>query len=125
MWYFLFICSLLIPIALILFVYLIWKKTPKEINSIYGYRTKRSTRNIDTWNYANKLCGKIMFIMGIIITIPTIIVEVLYYGKELEAVSIVVNIIVGIQLILMLSMIPFVEYSLNKKFDKDGNLLTR
>ena len=125
MWYFLFICSLLIPIALILFVYLIWKKTPKEINSIYGYRTKKSTRNIDTWNYANKICGKIMFIMGIIITIPTIIVEVLYYGKELEAVSIVVNIIVGIQLILMLSMIPFVEYSLNKKFDKDGNLLTR
>lgn len=67
------------------------------------------------WNYANKLCGKIMFVMGIIITIPTIIVEAYYYGKELEAVSIAVNIIVGIQLILMLSMIPFVEYSLNKK----------
>ena len=102
----------------------IWEKTPKEINSIYGYRTKRSTRNIDTWNYANKLCGKIMFVMGII-TIPTIIVEAYYYGKELEAVSISVNIIVGIQLILMLSMIPFVEYSLNKNFDSDGKLLTR
>ena len=125
MWYLLFIFTLLTPISLIIFGYLMWKKTPQEINYTYGYRTKKSMKNIDTWKYANKLCGKIMFVMGLIITIPTTIIGVLYYGKELEIFSIAVLIIVGIQLILMLLMIPFVEYSLNKKFDKDGKLLTR
>ena len=125
MWYFLFICLFLIPISLILFGYLMWKKTPQEINYAYGYRTKKSMKNIDTWNYANKLCGKIMFVMGLIITIPTTIVGVLYFGCEGKTLTITFFTTVGIQLILWLSMIPFVEYSLNKKFDKDGNLLTR
>ena len=125
MWYFLFICSLLIPISLIVFGYLMWKKTPQEINYTYGYRTDKSMRNIDTWNYANKLCGKIMFIMGLIITIPTTIVEVLYYGCENNTLSIIILAIVGIQIILMLLIIPVIECSLNRKFDKDGNLLTR
>ena len=83
MWYFLFICSLLIPISLILFGYLMWKKTPQEINYTYGYRTDKSMKNIDTWNYANKLCGKIMFIMCLIIILPTTIVEVLIMAVKI------------------------------------------
>ena len=125
MWYFLFICTLLISFMQILFGYLMWKKTPQKINYTYGYRTKKSMKNIDTWNYANKLSGKIMFVMGLIITIPTTIVEVIYYGSEGKTLTIAFFAIIGIQLILMLLMIPIVEYSLNKKFDKDGNLLTR
>ena len=99
-----------------------WKKTPQEINYTYGYRTDKSMKNIDTWNYANKLCGKIMFIMCLIIILTTTIVEVLYYGCENNTLTITVLAIVGIQLILMLLIIPVIECSLNKKFDKDGNL---
>tara|TARA_B110000003_G_scaffold126761_3_gene128812 strand:- start:694 stop:969 length:276 start_codon:yes stop_codon:yes gene_type:complete len=33
---------------------------PKEINSIYGYRTKASMRNQKSWNFAQKQSSKLM-----------------------------------------------------------------
>lgn len=33
---------------------------PKEINSIYGYRTKASMRNQKSWNLAQKQSSKLM-----------------------------------------------------------------
>ncbi|MES2265239.1 MAG: SdpI family protein [Bacteroidota bacterium] len=48
---------------------------PKEINSLYGYRTKRSMKDQQNWDEGNKYstqllfkCGLVLFITGIIIT---------------------------------------------------------
>ena len=41
-WMFLFVCNLLIPVTMILVGRRFYKKPPKNINSLSGYRTTRS-----------------------------------------------------------------------------------
>lgn len=56
-WWFMFVCNLLIPILMIVCGRMMWKYPPKEINRGWGYRTKRSMKNIDTWKFAHDYCG--------------------------------------------------------------------
>ena len=41
---------------------LLFRKTPKEINYVYGYRTKRSMMNEETWRFANQYFGKAWYL---------------------------------------------------------------
>lgn len=44
---------------------LLFKFPPKKINSLYGYRTHRSMKNQDVWNYAQKKSAKEMMKVGL------------------------------------------------------------
>lgn len=33
---------------------------PYEINMVFGYRTKMSTKNRDTWEFAHQYCGNVV-----------------------------------------------------------------
>ena len=46
--------DLMIPLIMIVFGKVFLKNPPKEINLIYGYRTGRSMKNKDTWNFAHR-----------------------------------------------------------------------
>ena len=61
-WIFMLIMVLLIPLTMIFFGWLLFRKTPKEINYVYGYRTKRSMMNEGTWRFANQYCGKAWYL---------------------------------------------------------------
>ncbi len=41
------------------------KYPPKKINWLYGYRTKRSMRNIEVWTFAQAYVAKAMQSMGL------------------------------------------------------------
>ena len=49
-WIFMLIMDLLLPFTMIGFGRYFMKKAPKEINSVFGYRTSMSMKNKDTWN---------------------------------------------------------------------------
>ena len=55
---FMLIVVLLIPFTMLFFGWLLFRRTPKEINYIFGYRTKRSMRNEETWKFAINILGK-------------------------------------------------------------------
>ena len=57
-WIFMLIMDLLLPFTMIGFGRYFMKKAPKEINSVFGYRTSMSMKNKDTWEFAHKYCGK-------------------------------------------------------------------
>ena len=61
-WIFMLITVLLIPLTMIFFGWLLFRKTPKEINYVYGYRTKRSMMNEETWRFANQYFGKAWYL---------------------------------------------------------------
>jgi len=61
-WIFMFIMVLLIPLTMIFFGWLLFRKTPKENNYVYGYRTKRSMMNEETWRFANQYFGKAWYL---------------------------------------------------------------
>jgi len=52
---------LLLVISLIYYFF-----PPKKINSLYGYRTPRSMKNLDNWNYANKYSSRGILIVSVI-----------------------------------------------------------
>ena len=52
-------CDLIVPIVMIIGGRMMWKHCPKSINGIVGYRTHRSTKNMDTWKFAHEYCGKL------------------------------------------------------------------
>ena len=64
-WWFIFCFNQLTPILMILGGQIMWKHSPKNINSIIGYRTSRSMKNIDTWLFAQKHCGKLWWKIGL------------------------------------------------------------
>ena len=120
-WIFMFIMNLLIPIVMILVGISFRKSAPKDINNIYGYRTKMSMKNRDTWEFAHRHCGKIWATVGLVIAPLSAIPLLFVLGKSKEVVGATGSLICSIQVaILILSILP-TELALNKFFDKDGN----
>jgi len=33
---------------------------PKEINDLYGFKTKATSRNQETWDYGHRICGNVL-----------------------------------------------------------------
>ena len=86
---------------------------PKKINYLYGYRTTSSMKNIERWNFAQKLSSKLLLICGILLLITGIVGLILYPDQS------VINII-GIVESILLNIFIFIktEFDLKKKFGK-------
>jgi uncharacterized membrane protein len=98
------------------FIYL--KYQPKEISTIYGYRTTTSMCNNDIWEFANKESAKYM----IIASLATIIFQLLgiilnYTSEDFLPLS------YGFLIISLGLSIWKTEIEINKVFDKEGNRL--
>ena len=120
-WTFMLVCDLLVPITMILFGWIFIHRPPKKINSIYGYRTSRSMKNQDTWEFAHYYCGKLWGILGTIMFVITIVFQIFVLGKEQECVGALGLLFVFIQMsVLILTVIP-VQRALKHTFDENGN----
>ena len=117
------ICSLidyLIPATMIVLGFVLLKKPPKKINSIYGYRTTRSMKNRHTWDFAQKTCGKVWIWGGSILVILTLTPFLAALRQELDTVLIISCAVVGAQVVAMLLTLFPVEHALKKNFDAYG-----
>ena len=118
MFIFLSVCSLLVPLSMILLGYT-WKDNPpKDRQGISGYRTTMSRLNDETWKYAHKYWGGINFVLGIILAILSFLVLILMKDDtNFEMISVY---LVFLQLgIMVLTIIP-TEFLLHKHFTKQG-----
>lgn len=122
-WWFMLVCTLLIPVTMAITGYRMWKHFPDKINPALGYRTRRSMQNMDTWKFANAYCGQLWYKVGLVQVIPTIAVQVQYVNRHVNEVGIASLVIVCVQLTVMLLLIIPVEKALKKKFYKDGTVL--
>ena len=115
-----FVCTLLLPLIMLISGYCMYKNPPKEIHGWVGYRTQMSKKNKDTWAFAHDYCGRLWMKLGRILLIPTIIIQIPCIQYSDNIISIVVLIIEGIQLIVLLASIVPVEKALKKTFDENG-----
>ena len=53
-WIYMLVMALLVPSAMIGFGWLFMRRTPKTIQSLFGYRTAMSMKNKDTWEFAHQ-----------------------------------------------------------------------
>ena len=121
-WFYMVFIDSLIPIAMIGFVFYFSKKAPKGINSVFGYRTRSSMRNRETWEYAHKHCGKVWLLTGCVtlsLSYISLIVMLLTLSKCLPTIGLYGGIVCGIQLVILIASIFPTEVALKKKFDSD------
>ena len=86
-WIFMLIMDLLLSFTMIGFGKYFMKKAPKEINSVFGYRTSMSMKNKDTWEFAHKYCGKVWYVCGMVMLPITVIFMLLVIGKSEDCVG--------------------------------------
>ncbi len=102
------------PVILLIGGIALYVKPPVKINPIYGFRTRTSSRNEQTWAYCNQLTAKIMIADGILSVIAlmatqnvtTQILGVLEMGELINIFAVAV----------ILLSIPFVNHCCKKKF---------
>ena len=99
-WIFMFCCTLLIPIIMIIAGNSMRLGKFKTINSIVGYRTRRSMKNQQTWDYA--------------------IAMLLFMGEDTDHIGVVGSVITVLQMIPLFLSIAIVEKKLREKFDENG-----
>ena len=119
-WIFMLIMVLLIPFTMIFFGWLLFRKTPKEINYVYGYRTKRSMMNEETWRFANQYFGKVWYLCGLISAPLSVIAIAIVFGKGPGTVGMVGGIITMLQMLPLIGAIVPTESELKKNFDENG-----
>lgn len=111
---------LLIPGVMLFFGWRFLKKPPKSINGFYGYRTSRSMKNRQTWNYAHQVCGKLWFWVGAVMLPLSLLAMLPALDRDVEATGMWLVGVVGVQVVIMVSTILPVEGALKRKFDKYG-----
>ena len=119
-WYFMLILVLLMPLFMTGFGWMFMTNAPKDINTSFGYRTKRSMKNQDTWDFAHKHFGKTWFICGIVLIPASLVLMFLVMGREADVIRTTGFIILGLQLFLMLGAILPTETALKNNFDEFG-----
>lgn len=95
-------------------------KPPKKINGLYGYRTSRSMKNQQTWDYAHQVCGKLWFRAGIVMLPLSLLAMLPALGKDTQVLGIWLMGVVLVQVVVMIATIFPVEKALKRKFDKFG-----
>ena len=115
-WIFMSIFNLLVPILMLIIGYLMKKHPPKDINGIVGYRTAKSTKSQEAWDFAQNYCGILWLKVSLPMIVIAIIVDVLTYGRARNVVGNVGFVLEMLQcLFLVITIIP-VEKQLKKKF---------
>ncbi|GAA0125097.1 SdpC immunity protein SpdL [Clostridium sp. CTA-19] len=87
---------------------------PRKINRIYGYRTKLSMKNEDTWNVAQKYSANTFIILGFIYLALEFILNQLSKTINVSYENIII--LIGLVIMIILD-----EMHLKKIFNNDGN----
>ena len=120
-WIAMFICNLLVPLLMIIFGRIMYKHAPKSINGVYGYRTSMSMKNEDTWKFAHDYCGRLWYKIGLIMLIPSVLVQLPFVKSSTDTIGIMTVVLETVQICVMIASIFPTEKALRKTFDKYGN----
>jgi len=119
-WVYMLLSSFLIPVLMFLVGRMMLKHPPKRINGIYGYRTSRSMKNMETWNFAHEVCGKLWQKTGLVLLVVTMCIQVFLFGKSDEVVGTAAGILCVLQCVCLVATIIPVENKLKANFDSNG-----
>ncbi|RKI41338.1 SdpI family protein [bacterium D16-51] len=124
-WIYMFLSNELVPILMLIFGRIFKKHPPKNINSLYGYRTSMSTKNIETWNFAHAYCGRLWWRIGLAMFLSTAAAMLPLIGKTMDEIGFWSSLIMIIQCAALIVSILPVERALRKNFDKTGKRISQ
>ena len=103
--------AILISPVFIIAGIILYKFPPKKINHLYGYRTKRSMKNQEVWDFSQKYSAKVMTVLGFLYFIILLILSNFTFPE-----STVLIIGLGLMIVLSLGIFIIVEKKLKQKF---------
>ena len=120
-----FFCDLLIPAIQLISGFFLWKFPPKKINSFYGYRSSRSMKNIDTWNFAHRYSGRIWFFVGLVSLPVYALLHIPFYSSAESTLFYVSLVVLILQCVSLFASIFPTEAALRKAFNDDGERIEK
>ena len=111
----------MLPLMMVGFGWLFMKNPPKSMNPFFGYNTRRSMKNQDTWDFAQRYFGKLWFVFGLVSLPISFVPLLLVVGKSERVVSITGLVVLVVQAVIMVfaTIIP-TERALKNHFDESG-----
>ena len=119
-WLFMLAMEMLIPGSMVLLGRSFAKNPPGEINGGYGYRTTRSMKNRETWEFAQRYSGRFWVRAGRPVLAVSLLWMVLLFGREVDTVAHLGLLLTGLQMVPFLAVIPATERALKREFDDFG-----
>lgn len=119
-WIFMVIMALLIPAIMVVFGLVFRNHAPKTINSLYGYRTTRSMKNRETWEFAHRVCGRLWLRVGAVLAPVSLLSMLLCLGRDTNTAGVFGIVIVTVQTAVLIGSIFPVEAALKRTFDDNG-----
>lgn len=113
--------ELILPIAVIMVGVSVWRNPPK-MGEQFGFRTKRSQKSKEVWNYAQIAYGKVstaVFIPIEILTLAAGVTAIVKNFSDLPA-FITFMAVEAIQVAALIIITFAVDLRLKKCFDEDG-----
>lgn len=122
LWCIMLIAALSIPTIMIIFGWKFQRGAPKKINQLYGYRTRRSMMNRQTWDFAHRSLGRYWWKAGLLSLIPTVAVMLAVIGKNEDTVAITATVLCAALCVPLCVPALLTEQKLKRKFDENGCL---
>ena len=125
MWIAMALVLLLVPVMMVGIGVLFQKKPPKKINSVYGYRTKRSMASQAAWDFAHQVCGRVWRRCGVVMLPVSVLLLLPVFGRDVAVVGIWACVLVTVQCVMLLATIFPVERALRRNFDQFGHRINQ
>lgn len=113
--------ELILPIAVIMVGVSVWRNPPK-MGEQYGFRTKRSQKSKEVWNYAQIAYGKASTFVFIPIELLTLAVGVtaivMNFGDLPAFITFMAVEVVQVTALIIITFA--VDFRLKKRFDENG-----
>lgn len=122
-WIFMLFMDLLIPLLMVGLGKLLAKHPPKRINGVSGYRTKRSMKTQETWEFAHRYFGNLWFRLGLVLIPLSVLPLIFVYGKDIELIGIVGAVVTLFEIVPMIVPVFPTERALKENFDEYGKPL--
>ncbi len=93
---------------------------PQNANSVFSYQTRMSLINRSTREFSHAYIGRIWYVAGRTLLVPTLIAMSAVYGKSSGVTGFVGGFTAAVSGILFVSAVPATEIALKKNFDESG-----
>ena len=119
-WWFMLLMDLMVPAIQLVAGWMMWKHCPRSINNVFGYRTKWSKKNQDTWQFAHDHCGRTWWKVGMVMLVVSALAHIPFYGADEDTIGNVCMILMYVQMAVLIGSVFPTERALKSTFNEDG-----
>ena len=119
-WFYMLAAELVLPLAMALLGRRFLTHPPGDMEGTWGYRTARSVKNRETWDFAHRYIGRLWVRLGLVLLPLSLLPLLFVIGKDTDTVGIAGAAVCLAQLIPLLGSILSAERALKRTFDGTG-----